>query len=399
MTNGRLYYCDSYIQTFQTRVIKCEQISDRRYAVILSETVFYPESGGQPADSGFLNNVPVIDVQEDGNAVVHILEQPINEQAVTGRINWKRRFDHMQQHSGQHILSGAFYTLFGTQTIGFHMGPKSSQIDLELEKLRPKDIQAVEDLANRVVFDNSPVNIHFADKKSLANFILRKLPAKDFDTLRLIQIGDIDCTPCGGTHVARTGEVGLIKIRCWERKNNAVRVDFVCGGRAMADYQQKNSIISSLTAALSVPVDGVENALAIQNERFRQLEKKVHFFKESYFKELASNLIAKAKRQNGALIIKHLISGQASSDAGMLAKALVNESNKLALIGSVNEEQDKAFLVFACSADVKINMAEVLKAVLPIINGKGGGSARFAQGGGKPDGIIQALTAAEKILS
>lgn len=397
MASEKLYYNDSYIQVFHAQVKKCTPVEGGRYAVILDKTVFYPESGGQPADLGVLDHIPVIDVQEEDSQIVHVLEKCPEGDEVNGRIDWGRRFDHMQQHSGQHILSGAFYKLLGAQTVSFHMGMCSSQIDLAIDELKPEDSAAVENLANSAVFDNAPVKIHFVDKDNIHKFNVRKMPGKAFESIRLIQFDDIDCCPCGGTHVARTGEVGLIKIRGWERKNNAVRVDFVCGNRALMDYQQKNDTVRHLSAALSVPVDGVKEAADRLNSKLDQMDKQVTALREDFYRQLASNLRMQADYSGSTVLVTHSLSDTSATDVSLLAKSIAAQPQTIALIGGVNKEQAKAYLVFACSPDVELNMAEQLKLVLPIIDGKGGGGARFAQGGGnRPEDINQALTQAQQ---
>lgn len=397
MTSEKLYYNDSYIQVFHAQVKKCTPIEEGCYAVVLDRTVFYPESGGQPADTGVFDHIPVIDVQEEDNQIVHILEKCPECDDVNGRIDWARRFDHMQQHSGQHVLSGAFYRFIGAQTVGFHMGTYSSHIDLAIDELKPEDSEAVEKLANSAVFDNAPVKIHFVDKDNIHKFNVRKMPSKAFESIRLIQIDDIDCCPCGGTHVARTGEIGLIKIRSWERKNNAIRVDFVCGNRALFDYQQKNATVHRLSAALSIPIDGIEEAVDRLNTKLDQREKQATALREDFYRQLASNLRMQADYSGSTVLVTHSLSDTSATDVSLLAKSIADQPQTIALVGGVNREQAKAYLVFACSPDVELNMAEHLKGVLPIIVGKGGGGARFAQGGGnRPEAVNQALTQAQQ---
>lgn len=381
MASKKLYYTDSYIQAFQAQVVKCIAHNDGKYAVTLDKTAFYPEGGGQPADTGFLNHIPVLDVQQDGDEIAHIVGKPLNG-IVCGRIDWLRRFDYMQQHSGQHILSGAFYKLLNVQTVGFHISKNLSQIDLEIESLSNDDIRAVEDLANRIVFDNGPVKIHFADSKTIGDFAIRKMPAKVFDIVRLIEIDAIDCCPCGGTHVARTGEVGLIKICRAERKNKVMRVEFACGKRALTDYQQKNYVISRLSNLLSASPDALEDAFARQTAKLEHVEKELNSFKTIYYEQMAENLRNKAGESGKICVVEYLLPKAALPDVNMLAKSLAGHAKTIALVGGINHEQKKVCLVFACSPDITINMAEQLKKILPLIEGKGGGNAKMAQGGG-----------------
>ena len=272
---------------------------DGRYGVILDRTLFYPESGGQPFDTGFINNCPVTAVEEVGEEILHVVESRLETGQAYGVIDWPRRFDHMQQHSGEHILSAAFKNLLDAENIGFHLGANSSQIDINISSLSPEQVIAVEKLANDMVFANQAVKSHLVARDALPSFSLRKQPAKDFAIIRLIEATDIDCCPCGGTHVAATGEVGLIKILSWSRKNNAVRVDFVCGKRALADYQQKNSTINELSSRLSSPPAEILPAAEKQLAKLETITKQLVAAKQELTHYLAGDLYQKALEING----------------------------------------------------------------------------------------------------
>ncbi len=395
MTGEKLYINNSYLAEFEANVVKIEPMEDGRWAVVLDRTAFYPASGGQPCDKGFLDGIPVIDVRERSGDVVHITTARPDGNNINGKLDWSRRFDHMQQHTGQHILSGAFWKALGVATTGFHMGAAVSHIDIDAADLDNHDVEAVENLANRVVFENRPVKIHYADKDTLSTFKLRKCPSKEFDVIRLIDIGEFDCSPCGGTHLACTGETGLIKVRGWEKKNGAIRVEFVCGGRALADYQQKNAVLAEMSVLLSAPIEELTGAFVRQQAKTELLGKQLSAAKGAYYELLAGCLVDKAEKIQGAAVVVHMLSGVEPSDVAGLAKKITSGNSSVALIAGVNPGGDKAHVVFACSDDIKINMGERLKSVLPFIDGKGGGSGRIAQGGGpRVEGLKEALAIA-----
>ncbi|MDQ2950612.1 MAG: DHHA1 domain-containing protein [Acidobacteriota bacterium] len=231
----RLYYRDSYLTEFQARVV--DTSADRK-TIYLDRTAFYPMSGGQPFDLGKLGGIPVTEVSDEDHRVAHVLGAPLLETEVTGEIDWRRRFDHMQQHTGQHLLSAVFVELMNAPTVSFHLGADSATIDLQIPSLEPRQVQLVELRANEIVFANRPVQISFQEQTEALD--LRK-PSEREGLLRVVSIEGLDRSACGGTHVRATGEIGPILIRKLERVRGNVRLEFVCGLRAIkrarADYE------------------------------------------------------------------------------------------------------------------------------------------------------------------
>jgi alanyl-tRNA synthetase len=251
----RLYYDDAYLTQFKARVIEQSPYKDR-FAVVLDQTAFYPTSGGQPFDQGMLDGVNVVDVLVDENEdrVLHVLTAPVAEPPaeVLGEIDWDRRFDHMQQHTGQHILSQAFIEVAQAETVSFHLGADSATIDVAgARRPSPADMEQAELLANKIVWEDRPVTARVVSPEELADLPLRKPPTVTED-IRVIQVADFDWSACGGTHVARTGEIGLCKIVKWENRGAETRVEFRCGLRALNDYAQKNNMVNHLAAGFNV---------------------------------------------------------------------------------------------------------------------------------------------------
>ena len=392
-----IYYSDSTLRAFSARVVGRLEIGNRP-AVILDRTAFYPEGGGQPADRGQINQAQVIDVQAQDDAahsVVHILSEPVTEDEVTCAIDWTRRFDLMQQHTGQHILSQAFVRVLDAQTVAFHLNDDPNEgtvtIDLDRAGLRPADVDAVEDLANRIVFENRPVTARFVSREELASIPLRKPPTVDA-TIRIVEITDFDWSACGGTHVARTGEVGQIKIVKLERRGDETRVEFRCGQRAFVDYRRKNDMLGRVAAGLSIgfwELDQATARLVAENKAlFKQLEEARDRLLEFEAGKLAANL----KEQGDYAVALHVQRDRDMNALRKLAKQVILRPRTVALLGSGGE---KPALVFARSSDLVFDMSKLVRDAAARIGGRGGGSPDFAQAGGPPANDEQVWAAIE----
>lgn len=395
MATIKLYHENAYTKDFTANITKITSLPNDKWAVTLDRTAFYPASGGQPFDKGMLDDLPVIDVQEDGEDVIHITEARPVMGKVEGHIQWQRRFDHMQQHSGQHLLSSAFYSVLQANTVSFHLGAESSQIDLDIEAITPENLLEVELLANQIVFSTKALHTHWLNQSTIHSFPLRKAPAKDFAEIRLVEIVDFDYSACCGTHVTNTGEIGLIKIRNWERKNNGIRIDFVCGWRALGDYQQKNSILQQVSNRLSLPASAVLQGIENQLLKTEAISKELISVKQEYYRNLATTLSQQGEIIGRNKLIVHTLTKVTPNEISSIAKELVNTPHTIACICGTNADETKVHLVFSASPDVPLSMNHELKNILPLLNGKGGGSAQSAQGGGSNiDQLPTALTLA-----
>jgi alanyl-tRNA synthetase len=381
LATEKLYYTDTYLKEFTAGIVRAEQEDNGNWGIVLDTTAFYPEGGGQPSDTGWLDDIPVLTVREKQGEVVHITAGKPAGPTVKGRIDWNRRFDHMQQHSGEHLLSGVFGALFGAENVGFHLGADSVYIDVTVDTISPEQAAAAEDAANAYIFANQPVKSAFVAEGDLDKYPLRKRPAKSYASIRLVTIDGVDCCPCGGTHVATTGEIGLVKIRTWERRNGAVRVDFVCGGRALADYRLTNNVARELSSRLSVPVAELPAALQRQQTKAEAMNKELSAAKQQLNKYLAAALYAEGGAIGDARLIARGIFEVGPADLADLARQVVATGPSVVLLAAASAELGKSQLVFACSPGLAFDMGALLKKVLPAIGGKGGGNANFAQGG------------------
>lgn len=370
MTN-RIYYTDAYRTEFSANVVDQSEDGTRVY---LDETAFYPTSGGQPHDLGTLGGVSVLDVVDEDDRIAHVLASPLNASAsVAGVVDWTRRFDNMQQHTGQHLLSAVFEDLFGFKTVSIHFGPDYSTVELDTDSLTHQQILKAEARANVIVGEARPVSVTFEDAKSAVG--LRKASDRE-GTLRIVSIDGADRSACGGTHVRTTAEIGTILLRSSEKVRKSTRIEFLCGqralGRARKDYETLNSIANSLSAAL----DDVGSLVAAQADRLKE--------SEGARKKLANDLAGYRAREKydtstpDASGVRVLVLRDASSmdDAKAIAQAAF-ALPKVIVIGAIASPPS---VLVAASEDSGADAGKLLKEKLAAVGGRGGGSPRLAQG-------------------
>lgn len=397
----RLYYDDSYTVDFTASILEHSEHGGQP-AVILDQTYFYPASGGQPNDLGTLNEAAVIDVlaREGDGAVIHILDREISGDNVRGRVDWVRRFDHMQHHTGQHILTQAFVQVADTHTVGFHLSADSVTIDLDKLILTDHIVSLVEDLANQIVFDNRPVTARLVGPDDTTGVRMRKMPDHLLtDGLRVIEIQDFDSTACGGTHVAHTGEIGCIKILRLDKRGDKLRVEFRCGGRALRDYREKNNIVNAAAARLSSGIPDLEQAVMRLQNGYKAALQTLKTSTNQLIEYEAEHLLSQAEYINGIRVMKTAFDKRDPGELRLLASRITQTLDTVALLGTSGE---KAHLVFARGSQVSADMNALLKAALETLgNGRGGGQPNMAQGGGVPADVEQvqaALETAAKLL-
>lgn len=400
----RLYYSDAYSTKFNARIIERFRPLEREgVAVILDRSFFYPTSGGQPADRGHIHSTPVIDVyiRDIDQAVVHLMQGDIWSDEVTAEINWERRFDHMQQHTGQHILSQAFIQVAKASTIGFHLGIESVTIDLDRTNLTPAHVQEAELLANQIVWQNRPVEARTVTREQAKRLAVRKLPDVPSDKVRLVDIQDFDLTACGGTHVSATGEVGVIKIVKLERQRKKLRVEFRCGQRALRDYRQKNSIVNKLAAEFTTSPKELEKNIAILRSELKQARRIMKQQQVNLLKVEGRELLSAGRRVGKAIVICRAFdqSEKSVQDLRTLAKQLTTDERVVVLFGLAGERSQ---LLFSRAKEGVGEMNQLLRPALQVLGTTaGGGSAVTAQGGGPPatlERVSQALSRAERVL-
>ena len=378
MTEDRLYYTDSYLIEFDA-VVRDVVRKDDRWEVVLDRTAFYPTSGGQPFDTGTLGEAKVLDVfdAEDGN-VTHVVDRELEKNCrVRGHIEWDRRFDHMQQHTGQHLLSAAFEREAGAKTVSFHLGTSTATIDLDKE-LTPDQIAKVEAAANRVLWEDREVCCHFVTASEAAKLPLRKDPTRTGD-LRIIEIKDYDMSACGGTHVCRTGGIGMIAIAGAERFKGGLRVEFVCGGRALRAYRGLKESVSRGVRLLSVLPEELPAAIEKLQTASRAQQKAQEGLHERLAVHEAAALAARGQKIGAVTVVCDALSGWDAGGLKKLASAITSNPGMLVILIT---SESPSLVVVARSQDVAIDAGDVLKKLIERFGGKGGGKGAMAQGGG-----------------
>jgi alanyl-tRNA synthetase len=393
--SSRLYYDDPSLLAFEATIASARTV-DGRHQVALDRTAFYPTSGGQPHDTGTMRPaagppVAVTDVVDDGDAVWHVIDQPLAAGVrVEGAVDAPRRFDHRQQHTGQHILSASFARVAGAGTRSVHFGADLCTVDLDRE-LPDEQLAAAEADANRVVFENRAVVVRYADADDAASLGLRK-PADRAGTLRLIEIEGHDLSACGGTHAIRTGDVGLVLVRSVERFKGGLRVSFVCGGRALRVSRLLRDTLDAAARALSVAADDVPAAVARLQEEARAVRKTQEALQARLATLEADALDRRFADHAGR---QRLVAHLPTADAGTLrriASALVGTPARVAVLTG---GEGPYSLVVARSADqTDVDASVVARDVTAALGGKAGGRGDLAQGGG-----LTSLTGLEAIVA
>jgi alanyl-tRNA synthetase len=389
----RLYYSDSHLIEFEASVVDVTDRVSGWTAVVLDRTAFYPTGGGQPSDTGSLNGARVVECIDDGdNGVLHVVKgaAPSRGDVVRGRVDWSRRLDHMQQHTGQHILSQALITLFNAPTRSFRVLEASCEIDVELNNPTTEIIERAVELANNVVWEDRAIAVRTVTSGEAAELPLRKEPARDGE-LRLIEIDGFDLTPCGGTHAYRTGEVGMIAVRSWERAKGLTRIEFVAGMRALADYRKANKSAREVAALFSTGRDDAPQLAAQMVEEHKELNRRIRALEEIVAGVEAEKLLASA---SGG-VVSQIFDGRDAESLKKLAHALIAHPGIIALLAS--RDKDTARLVFARSAGASGDMSLLMREACALLDGRGGGKPELAQGGGKSveklqDALTHALT-------
>jgi len=372
----RLYYHDSFLREFDAQVISCEKDGER-WKIVLDRTAFYPTSGGQPHDTGKLGDVPVIEVADAEHKVVHYAPAAIPVGPVHGVIDWPRRIDHMQQHTGQHLLSAAFIELFGFQTVSFHLGKEISTIDLDTPAVKAEHLEKAERRVNEVIFEDKPVVIRFGTAEELAEAGIRKKVERE-GVLRAIEVEGFDRQPCGGTHLERTGQAGLLLIRKLERRRDQCRIEFVCGFRALTVARSDFSTLTQAASLLSCGSAEVPAVLGKLIEERRVQHGAVKRLEERLAEHEARELLASqaATGAGGLRVIASALEEATPGYLGLLAAKLVAEANVVALLAS----RASGHVAFAQTEGSPHDMGALLRDTLKQFGGKGGGAKDFAQG-------------------
>jgi alanyl-tRNA synthetase len=414
-----LYYTDPYLRSFDATIRALDRPRpDGRVVVILDRTAFYPTSGGQPFDIGTLGGHRVVEVVEEdpevrddagdeagddagGRTIAHVIEagDSGNRQVlkvgdvVHGEIDWDRRFDHMQQHTGQHVLSAAFDRRFGVRTLSFHLGADVSTVDLARE-MSATEIMAAEEAANRVVWEDRAVSIRFATREEAGRLPLRKEPARE-GTLRLVDIDGWDLSACGGTHVARSGSIGAIAVAAWERFKGGQRVEFLCGGRALRRFWSMRDSLGASVRLLSVLPTELPAAVERLQTDAKEQKRALVALQNELAQWRAVDLVATARTTpTGRLVLRAV-----DADANGLKALAVAVTREPGLVVVLVSTSAPALIVVARSSDQSASSQQLLSALVDRFGGRGGGKAELAQAGGLGGTPEEILEAAGRMLT
>lgn len=368
----KIFYDDATAQTVTGRVISTGTDDHGHYA-ILDRTCFYPEGGGQPADTGVIGKTEVIDVQNVGGEIRHYTVHEMAKGEYNTAVDWLRRFDHMQQHTGQHLLSAVFEDSFGMVTKSFHLGAERVSIDLDVQAISGAQLKEVERQVNHLIAQYLPIETLWVTQEEANRLALRKPPAVEGD-VRLVKIAGIDINACGGTHLGNTAQLGLVKIIRTEGAKKATRVYFLCGDRALNHFELLQSVTDQLTRSLNVPVGELpEAAAAVLSDR-RDKEKQLKNVSLQLLEAEAASI-----HPQGNVLVKEF-SGRPFKDVQRLARLIAGKHDSLYLLLLLREDSQMRF-VCAKGKNANGNMVQVLESMILGSEGKVGGTADLAQGG------------------
>jgi len=390
----RIYYTDAYCRAFDARVVRAFH-HEGRPAVVLDRTAFYPTSGGQPYDVGTLGGSSVVEVVDLDGDVVHVLSSPLAEDTpVRGEIDWARRFDHMQQHTGQHVLSAALVRVCNAPTVSFHLGSDASTIDLATV-VSPADVERAVDEANRVVWEDREVVVRFASGDEAKALLLRKEPARQGE-LRLIEVPQFDLSACGGTHVARTGAIGLIAVTATEKFKGGLRLTFVCGGRALRTLRQLRDAVAGSVRVLSVLPPELPAAVEKLQAEGKGLRKTIAGLQAALAVHEADRLLAASHPAAGRRVITDIYEDWDAAGLKTIASSLIaRDPVAVALVAG----GPTATVVVACAPSLGLDAGGVVRRLTDRFGGRGGGRPDMAQAGGLSGHAAEIAAAARALLA
>lgn len=368
---SRLYNTSPYLSEWQTQVIDIVKKGEKHH-VVLVETAFYPEGGGQLSDRGTIGGRQVEDVYEENGLVFHVMSEVPAKGTVTCNVDFDRRFDLMQQHTGQHLLSAVLFNQYDVKTSSFHMGEQEVSIDVSVPEMPAQMLREVEERVNRHITSNLPVKTHVVTPEEAKNFPNRKIPPAA-GIIRIVEIDAVDFSPCCGTHVTRTGEIGLIKIINKEKRGNETRLYFKCGMRALHDYQHKQDIITELSRRYRAMEPDILSRVEAQDEQTKATRKELAELKERMSVIDAREMASSAKSR----LIVRSFDDKKFEDLTLLSKYILEHGNFIVVLSSVPDKR----LLFARGEGFNVECGKILKESLPAYGGKGGGKPNWANAG------------------
>lgn len=361
------YYADPFLTELEAEVLEVKPLG-QHYHVTLSDTIFYPTGGGQPHDTGWIEDAQVLDVFQQNGRVVHVVDRPLSRGTVRLVLNWERRFYHMQQHTGQHLLSAVCANKYQWTTQGFHLGENYTTIDITTPEVTDEVLAEVEDAVNDIIYQDLPVQAYVLEPEEAEKLPLRKVPTVDED-VRIVEIPGVDLSPCGGTHLKSTGQIGLVKIIRTEKYKGMTRVYFLCGKQARADYSAKHRLVQELGSLLSTALPDLTAKVKAEVDQRRSLEAKVLELQDRLCGYLARELVAASPGR----FVYHVLAGDSVEEAQTLARHITTLGQYFAAVETGSR------VVLAQSLGKELHVGKLVQEHARPLGGKGGGSAQMAQ--------------------
>jgi len=402
MATRRLYYDDAFKDSFSAQVLSCTPLADpvagfgdSHWGVLLDQTHLYPTSGGQPNDLGKLGDANVVDVRDLDDDILHVVDRPVAQGRIDACVHWPRRFDHMQQHTAQHLISAVFQERFGLVTVSFHLGERTSTIDLRGPQPSEQVLEGAARAANAMVFEDREITVRYGTAEQFAEIGVRKKVERT-GILRAIEIAGIDLQPCGGTHVRRTGQIGTILLRGSAKMRQDWRVDFVAGGRAEAAARKDAASLTRLAAQLECAPEDVNQSVDRLLRESEAASKRSRVLVAKLAEaEAAARLAAIVPRQDGVRLVAEVLEDSSADYLQLLATAIARGQNAVVLLAG----RDTGALVLAQATGTGKDMNTLLRTVLDRLGGKGGGTPDFARGAlGDPARVSEAIDLAVRLL-
>jgi alanyl-tRNA synthetase len=372
----KLFWIDPYQKEFSATVVDQFPVSDG-HAVVLDRTCFYATSGGQPNDLGTLNFLSVKDVRFQEDRLIHVLSDALSDSSVEGRVDWNRRFDHMQQHTGQHILSAAFFRMFQAETSSFHLGDEYCSIELSRPDLSPEDVRNAENLANSIIFGAGTIETFLVDPEKASDYPLRKKSDLQ-ESLRIVKIGEFDLSPCSGTHVRNSGEVGMLFITALERLSQTLKISFLCGQRVAKQYHGDLAILKQLSKQMTTSIENLPESITKLQDQFQSMRKELTQWKEERWKQEANELYRSAAEEGKELrrIVKTW--KRPYSEVRFIAQRLLELPEAIGVLVSIPDKR----AVFFKHPKSAFNLRPAFDQFLKTHSAKGGGPPHLMEAGG-----------------
>lgn len=393
----KIYLENPYLRQIDARIIEKKYLNNKYY-VKTNRTIFYPNlAGGQPGDKGTINGVEVLDTYEEGNDIIHVIKDNIHSDRAQLSIDWDNRFDYMQQHSGQHLLSAVFYKLYNGETVGFYIGKEFVYIDVDIPNISKIHIDKIEKFANKIIFSNFQIKSYVIEKEDIKKIPVRK-NSKINSNIRIVEIDGFDFSPCCGTHLRSTGEIGLIKIRKVENYKGNIRVEFVCGNRALKDYTWKSDYIRNISNLLSTKDKDVYERVKKLYSQKESLEKENRILREELYGYKAQELLKKSKLIRDINFILYKYENMEFREVSGIVSYINSIRDNILILGVYNGDQSN--YIASRSANIDIDMKNIHNEIVQELNIKGGGNPQTVQGACSKDELDIVLEKFyEKILN